>query len=197
MKETMKKVLFTVVAVMLFSLGTAAQGVQVGYISSSINGANSSAGDLSGFQVGVNYELTIQGPVSVQYALLYSYQAGSDNVLGVKYKTQAHSVDLPVRLAATFPVTPSVKLFGFAGPNFSYGIANNTKYTLLGVSKNEDLYDNSDISRFNLQLGIGAGVKFNDFTFKLGYDWGLLDLNKSKSDDLKVNAFTASVGYSF
>ena len=49
-------------------------------------------------------------------------------------------------------------------------------------------------SMFDLQLGAGAGLKFNNLGVKFSYDWGMLDRDNSdsgiwKNNDMKVGLF--------
>ncbi|MGB4577431.1 MAG: hypothetical protein WBI06_11085, partial [Paludibacter sp.] len=55
----------------------------------------------------------------------------------------------------------------------------------------------NDISRFDLQLGIGGGVQYQNIQLKVGYDWGLLDLDHRTDYLLKRNQLTASVLFRF
>ncbi|HOH75529.1 MAG TPA: hypothetical protein PKW38_07130, partial [Paludibacteraceae bacterium] len=58
-------------------------------------------------------------------------------------------------------------------------------------------YDNDDLERFNLQLGVAGGLKFSNLILQAGYDWGLFDLNKSDLIDLRKNTFSVSLAYEF
>ena len=199
MKSTIKLLVAT--ALVTLSLSANAQGFQIGYINqtttSSISNVESS-NSLDGVQAGLTYDLSVQGPVSLNYGLTYAYLfKNSTNSLSTS-NTTAHQLDLPVRLVANFPISEDLKVFVYGGPNFSYVLANKTKTTVAGISVTSDLYnDNSDISQFNLQAGVGGGLSFGKIILKVGYDWGLIDLNATDLVKRNTNALTASIGVRF
>lgn len=198
MKSTIK--LLVASALVTLSLSANAQGFQIGYINqtttSSISNVETS-NSLAGVQAGLSYDMNVQGPVSLNYGLTYAYLFNNADNLGITSKTTAHQLDLPVRIQASFPISEDFKAFVYGGPNFSYVLSNKTKTTAAGVSLTSDLYNNSDISQFNLQAGVGAGLSFKKVIFKVGYDWGLFDLNATDLVKRNTNALTASIGVSF
>lgn len=179
-----------------------AQGVQIGYVNSktmaTVSGSTTST-SLDGIQAGLNYKLDVQGPVSLQYGLLYSYLFKNEEIIGVDTKTRAHVLDVPVHLALDFPMTGNINAFVSAGPNFSYALSNKTKADVPVIGETTtDLYgDGSDFSRFNMQLGVCAGVSLNKVVLKFGYHWGVIDLNKADNIKVKGNTLSASIGYNF
>jgi hypothetical protein len=195
MNKTIKLVLLAVSAAMSFAVN--AQGFQIGYIkpTSTISiGGSESTSTLDGIQAGITSETNIQGPVSLQYGLLYSYLFGSRTII-TEFKTTAHNIDLPVRVAYKIPVAGEINAYLYGGPSLSYALSNKTKTTILGNEITSNLYgDNSDYSQFNLQAGVGVAFEVKSVILKVGYDWGLLDLNKSSNVTMKTDAFTASVG---
>ena len=117
-------------------------------------------------------------------------------------------MDVPVRLKLGFPVVSDVTLFAFAGPQMNFGIAQNVenRTVVFGseVITNIDRYKadvdddgNYDMNRFDLQLGLGAGLQFKNIQLQVGYDWGMFDLNKRENTEWKRNQLTASVIYGF
>jgi hypothetical protein len=199
MKSTIK--LFIAASLVALSLSANAQGLQLSYVSqttvSSINSAQTSD-MLNGVQAGLFYNSPMAGPVSLNYGLSYTYLfSNSATILSTSYTT-AHQLDLPIRLVITIPFSDDFRIFAFGGPDFSYALANNTKTSVAGVSVNSDLYgNNSNISQFNLQAGLGVGLGMKNVFLKVGYDWGLLDLNKTDLIMRKTNALTASIGVKF
>ena len=199
MKSTIK--LFIASSLVALSLNVNAQGLQISYVNqtsvSSINSAQTSD-MLNGVQAGLFYESGMGGPISLNYGLSYTYLFNNSSTIVSTSYTTAHQLDLPLRLVISIPFSDDFRIFAFGGPDFSYALANNTKTTIAGISVNSDLYgNNSNISQFNLQAGVGAGIAFNNVFLKVGYDWGLLDLNKTDMIMLKTNALTASIGVKF
>lgn len=197
MKSIKKISLVALAAVLSISFASAQMGIQAGFSRSTDVNRDVS---LNGFHVGPVYNLTIQGPVSLQYGLLYNYLTDTYKVGTVDVKTTAHRLDLPVRVAASFPLSNGISAFLFAGPNFNFGLSENDTYTgtITGYqTSGENIYkaemsDGSKLySPFDLQLGVGGGLQYNNVSLRVGYDWGMLDRDNSdngiwKNNDLKV-----------
>ena len=120
--------------------------------------------------------------------------------------TTAHRLDIPFRVTASFPLSGNVSAFIFGGPNFNLGLMQKTDGTAdfwgigSGYIEGDNIYKSemSDGSKrysmFDLQLGAGAGLKFNNLGVKFSYDWGMLDRDNSdsgiwKNNDMKVGLF--------
>lgn len=199
--KSMKKIsLIALVAIFSISFASAQVGLQAGY-SISTNANNEIS--LNGFHAGPIYNLSIQGPVSLQYGVLYNYLTGKNKVGTVDVKTTAHRLDVPFRVAASIPLSSGISAFVFGGPNFNFGLSEKKTYegTITGYSvSGENIYKTEmadgkkQFSMFDLQLGAGAGLKFNNLGVKFSYDWGMLDRDNSdsgiwKNNDMKVGLF--------
>ncbi len=198
------KLCLAALAIML-TVSANAQSVIAGYNISKATTSN--ATPLNGFHVGLSKESAIEGPLSLQYALLYNFQTATDenSALGqtATATTNTHSLDLPIRVAYTMPLDSKLSVFGFAGPNLNYYLSNKTTLKTTGIidttTEGENIYtqENGDgkkyYSPFDIQLGIGAGVKYNNISIRVSYDWGMLDrdlLNDNtvwKNNDLKIS----------
>ncbi|HHT23743.1 MAG TPA: porin family protein [Bacteroidales bacterium] len=193
MKSIKKITLVALAAVLSISFATAQVGLQAGYSMTKSNDKN--AEGMNGFHVGPTYNMTIQGPISLQYGLLYNFVTSE---IAPKTTLTNHSFDIPVRVAATFPLTSGLSVFGFAGPNFNIGLADNFKVAIGDNSATTNLYEqDKDRSRFNLQLGLGAGLQYNNMGVKFGYDFGLLDMHKSDAINYKNNGLKAGLFFNF
>ena len=201
----MKKIRFGLLAlVVMMSVGASAQvGLVAGYSNSVAVGSDEY---LNGFHIGPAAEIDIQGPISLQYALMYNYLRNSSEatVIGqtVESTTTAHTLDLPVRLTAKMALGEGLNLFVFGGPNFNYAISQKTKGSITGAVdtsiEGENIYKaeyasgKKTYSPFDLQLGVGAGLGFNDISVRVSYDWGMLDRDNRedfewKNNDLKLS----------
>ena len=201
----MKKIRFGLLAlVVMMSVGASAQvGLVAGYSNSVAVGSDE---NLNGFHIGPAAEIDIQGPISLQYALKYNYLRNSSEatVIGqtVESTTTAHTLDLPVRLTAKMALGEGLNLFVFGGPNFNYAISQKTKGSITGavdtsiegdnIYKDEYASGKKTYSPFDLQLGVGAGLGFNDISVRVSYDWGMLDRDNRedfewKNNDLKLS----------
>ena len=201
----MKKIRFGLLAlVVMMSVGVSAQvGLVAGYSNSVAVGSDE---NLNGFHIGPAAEIDIQGPISLQYALMYNYLRNSSEatVVGqtVESTTTAHTLDLPIRLTAKMALGEGLNLFVFGGPNFNYAISQKTKGSISGAVdtsiEGENIYKaeyasgKKTYSPFDLQLGVGAGLGFNDISVRVSYDWGMLDRDNRedfewKNNDLKLS----------
>lgn len=201
----MKKIRFGLLAlVVMMSVGASAQvGLVAGYSNSVAVGSDE---NLNGFHIGPAAEIDIQGPISLQYALMYNYLRNSSEatVVGqtVESTTTAHTLDLPIRLTAKMALGEGLNLFVFGGPNFNYAISQKTKGSITGavdtsiegetIYKAEYASGKKTYSPFDLQLGVGAGLGFKDISVRVSYDWGMLDRDNRedfewKNNDLKLS----------
>lgn len=201
----MKKIRFGLLAlVVMMSVGASAQvGLVAGYSNSVAVGSDE---NLNGFHIGPAAEIDIQGPISLQYALMYNYLRNSSEatVIGqtVESTTTAHTLDLPIRLTAKMALGEGLNLFVFGGPNFNYAISQKTKGSITGavdtsiegdnIYKDEYASGKKTYSPFDLQLGVGAGLGFKDISVRVSYDWGMLDRDNRedfewKNNDLKLS----------
>jgi len=209
----MKKINQSILIVALIALSISANaqrvGIEVGYVNSSEN-TETGSDAVNGFQVGPMAEINLQGNLNLQYGLLYTYLKDSYSPDYGLYDTYTgHFLDVPIRLKADFPVTNNFSFFAFGGPNFQLGLAQNTEEVtefdngdvlVENFNRYENDYDDNgepDLNRFNLQFGVGGGIQFQNIQLKLGYDWGLLDLDKTRDVTLKSNKMTASIGFQF
>ena len=210
------KVALVAVSLILVSTGIYAQfSANVGYVSttSSIDGSDA----LPGITAGIGYDMEVQGGVGLSWGLNYTYawdkEEGSFFGVTGTSTSKDHYLDIPVRLTYSYPVSDAIKVFGFAGPKFVYAVAGQNTYKLsssIGSTSNDpvDHYKDTNLSRFDIKAGLGAGISFNAITLKGGYDWGLLNQNKFygsdkiehilvKDDVLKSNHFYVTLGYAF
>jgi len=204
MKRTIK--MFAVFSVLSLAFtGVKAQefGLQAGYVSSTQNNDD----PVSGFQVGPVAEYPLAGPVTLQYGVLYSYQSRSyDAVIGTNTYT-GQFIDFPVKLKLNFPVDENLKIFALAGPDLNFGLSQKLKNetTVLGQTivttsdyyKSDESSNTKGRSRFDLQLGIGGGIQYNNLQLKAVYDWGMLDTNNTDNTELKRNVLTVSAVFMF
>ena len=60
-----------------------------------------------------------------------------------------------------------------------------------------EVYNDNVLRRLNLQLGAGGGIQWRKYSLKSGYDFGILDLYKSKTESLHQSGWFVSFGYEF
>ncbi|MGC3977270.1 MAG: porin family protein [Paludibacteraceae bacterium] len=173
-------------------------GVQAGFSTETVKPGDDSY-SLKGFHVGPTYEMSIQGPISLQYGLLYNYLTHKETILTTDVTETKHVIDIPVRLAATFPVVSGIKAYVFGGPNFNIGLSD--QISAKGVDEKYNLYKDNEYtgkySRFDVQLGVGGGVKYNSFGIRASYDFGLLNRIKDADPAVTGNSLKIALTYDF
>ncbi|GAB1417051.1 hypothetical protein MASR2M117_24570 [Paludibacter sp.] len=201
------------VVIMTSVMAVSAQkvGFKVGYVSSTeVTDASSVVFPnlVSGFQVGPVAESSLLKNLDIHYGVLYTMLTKNfDGAVG-KNNYTGHFVDVPLQAQYSFPLGGALKVFAFAGPDFSFSLGQKTVNTTIVFGnevKTEFIrhdYDANndkvkDISRFDVKFGLGAGAQYNNIQLRVGYDWGLLDLNTLDNYHLTKNQLTASVVYQF
>ena len=217
MKSTLKLILVSMV-LSIGILSAQTYRLEVGFVSPKQSGAELSTNYFNGGRLGVTAEFGLKHNFSLLtgalYSLVYSnkvqYYSSTDSVT---YKTFGHSIDIPLRLTYTLPLSKNLKIFGFAGPNINVGIAQPRKTTAVLSSSlrevidefgnvptngTEDLYKNAMISRINFQMGAGGGVQWKNYQLKGGYDFGINSINKVDTSKLyRQGGWYVSLVYQF
>ena len=217
MKSTLKLILVSMV-LSIGILSAQTYRLEVGFVSPKQSGAELSTNYFNGGRLGVTAEFGLKHNFSLLtgalYSLVYSnkvqYYSSTDSVA---YKTFGHSIDIPLRLTYTLPLSKNLKVFGFAGPNINVGIAQPRKTTAVLSSSlvqvidefgnvptngSEDLYKNAMISRINFQMGAGGGVQWKNYQLKGGYDFGINSINKVDTSKLfRQGGWYVSLVYQF
>ena len=217
MKSTLKLILVSMV-LSIGILSAQTYRLEVGFVSPKQSGAELSTNYFNGGRLGVTAEFGLKHNFSLLtgalYSLVYSnkvqYYSSTDSVT---YKTFGHSIDIPLRLTYTLPLSKNLKVFGFAGPNINVGIAQPRKTTAVLSSSlvqvidefgnvptngSEDLYKNAMISRINFQMGAGGGVQWKNYQLKGGYDFGINSINKVDTSKLyRQGGWYVSLVYQF
>ena len=205
----MKRIIKTSLVIAASAMSLLGTAENFGIQASFVNSKETDGQIINGFQVGPVAESSIIKNFDFQYGAIYQYlnYEGPGVISGTNTYT-GHFLDIPMRLKADFPVNREIRLFAFAGPNLSFGLAEKTvNVTTFGSSEITTIYNRYetdadddgvyDISRFNLQMGVGGGVQYENIQLKVGYDWGINDLNKREDVGFNRNQLTASVIYFF
>ncbi len=159
---------------------------------------------LNGNQLGFSAIIPLKNNFSLLTGALYTV-AYNDKLQGypssteVHYYTFGHFADVPLRAMYTLPLSKSVKLFAYAGPNLNIGLSQlevkTSTYDQISAATT-NLYTDS-LYRVNLQLGAGGGIQWNKVTLKGGYDFGILNLNQTTTDKLFQKGWYATLSYEF
>lgn len=190
--------------------------LEIGYNNPNRYSSGGSSTYFNGAKLGATAEFKLKNNFSLLTGALYNFVysdkiQGYPNDASVKYHSTGHSLDIPVRLMYTLPMSKTLKVFGFAGPNLNIGLFQNMKITstltypttssLYIQPRSIDLYGGSDadyqLNRLNLQIGVGGGVQWKKYQVKAGYDWGLNNLNKTSSGNIYQKGLYISFAYDF
>ena len=185
------------VAALLISAGASAQGpwsITAGYLCPAYRASASdvtSTSNGNGFYLGAGYEMPVRDIENfyLEGQLFYSYLGDKSG----DTTENIHLLNLPVRGKYKTYVNDNFGIFCYAGPMLSYGIAANDKVGSVAF----DLYgDDGILNRFDIKLGIGAGVELSrKLVFRIGYDWGLFNI--SKVDGAKAHIHWLNVGVAY
>lgn len=163
---------------------------------------------LNGFYVGADYTLDLGQGLGLVAGLkgnfLFNTEEGSITIpllgtfTGTAKTTEVYLV-VPVLANYTYALSNDLKLFGFAGPSFAYGLSSkvrSTTNTSDDVTITDNYGNNSKYGKMNLFLGFGVGVDvMSTIRIKAGYDIGLLD--RHADDDTKIGDAQWYVGVAY
>ena len=202
----MKKICFILVAAAMFiAVDAKAQlGVGVGYnlLNTTTTLADESDDEsLNGFYVeatyGFNFLNKKWGTLGIEPGIRYTFgaEAEQEEILGVKTRASLteHYLDIPVHVKYGYEILPSkLSVHAFAGPVFSVGLASTIKVSADDTTVKTSNYEDSDYGRFDLKIGLGAGITIAErFNVKVGYNFGLLNRYTGEQvDDYKYKAHT-------
>ena len=195
----MKKILISLAFAAAAAVSAFGQiGVGVGYMNknelTATKGGSSSNIDYGGFYAGVDYTLPISGAFSVTPGVVLSFPAHKEELLGVSSTTSETYLDVPVMFNYGFKLAGIIGIYPYAGPTLSLGLASKTKTGSYSV----DNYKESDYNRFDLMIGGGVALVLTDMVrVSVGYNYGLLDLNKSELLTIHNNGIHFGVAYLF
>lgn len=186
-----------VVALLALAVNVSAQvGIQAGYVNVT-NKSNNNTSEVNGFNFGPVGEFGLVKNLDLRYGFLYTFLTDSKEFLGQTGTYTGHFVDVPVQAQYSFPVNNLFKVFAFGGPTLNLGLAQTTVTkggSSVEVSVNH--YEANDkLSRFDVKLGLGGGVRFSNFEVRAGYDWGMLDLDGRDNFTQHRNQLTAALVY--
>ena len=199
MKSTLKFNLIIALLALVCSINAQTYRLEIGYNNPQRFGTGASTTFFNGVKLGGTAEFKLKNNFSLLTGVLYNC-VYSNKLQGypsdetVRYKTIGHFLDVPARLTYTLPLSKSLKVFGFAGPNLNIGLYQkrvvtsslDPTYDYYVKSEISNLYSGSSslqLNRLNLQVGLGGGVQWKKYQLKATYDFGINNLNKNSSDD--------------
>ena len=207
----MKKILLSMAVLMAAALTMNAQlsySVNVGYANRATT-STLTAGDtktitkdaMGGFNLGVMASYELMPNVAVNAGLQFDFAANTekDEFFGIetKVRTLANDIEIPVRASYMLNLGEA-SVFAYAGPAFEFGLVNKSVTTIDETSTTLNAYgEDGALRRVNILAGAGVGVLYHDLFLNVGYDFGLLDLNKNDNSALRTGELKVGLGIKF
>ena len=139
-----------------------------------------------GIQTGLYYELAAYNGTYTDYDDYY-------NEVETKLNESEHTLSIPLRVQYRYEIIRDLSVFLYTGPSFDIHLARLSNF---GGETEDDYKGNSDLNRFQMLWGVGAGVRWKGLQLMMGGDWGLTNI--SKGEAIKVNKpFFISLSYLF
>ena len=185
----MKKIYSLILGAALMLIGSEAYAqlaVGGGYLSATDKAKVEIAGhettdtySFNGAYVGATYGIDLS---SVTEGL--GFEPGINALLGFGKENDVNKTDialqLPLNFKYSYELDGDLKVFGLFGPALQFGLIKKDREENGGVTVTTNYYDSdyvATLSRFNVLLGIGAGLEFGEkFQIRFGYEFGLLPL---------------------
>ena len=210
----MKKI--SILAALLLLAGTSAfaqMSVGAGYVNSTTTlklnkDGEGSTTPVNGFYAGVGYTLPLSSLVSFTPGLYYELLAEQDSNdlfgLDLSGTRVEHYINVPLTFSIGAELAPALRLFAFAGPTATFGLASTTDSSIkagsaFSIGGKTDNYDGTDYGRFNVMIGGGAGIAYGNVRLTVGYDYGLLNRYTGSNENLSRmdSRFHVGLGFAF
>ncbi|MDR0541649.1 MAG: PorT family protein [Dysgonamonadaceae bacterium] len=217
MKKTILVLFVTVLSVATVSAQGLNLGVRAGFNASNITGfPKIDLGDLAkasnnykpGFQVGVVAQYMTTASFGFETGLYYSmlgtdYKVTAGSVVSEKITMNPSYLQLPITALYKFNVGTDLDLYPQAGVYLGYGLGGKIKDGNESVNFFGKINDEEEeiANRFDAGLTLGLNLQYSKFVIGLGYDLGLLKINKEALgegfNDLNNRNIKVTLGYFF
>lgn len=159
----------------------------------------------NGLKVGFVYDATIVKGFGYTIGLNYTFAANATDWMKkvvtqpgpypqVRSRGQYHQVEIPVEWQYKFEIAQHTWLILYTGPTLQCGLGLKDKWYVRMDDKSdaltleENLYSKEDmkdyaLKRINVTWGIGAGLQYDRYFLRGGYDFGLI--NPYKADQFE------------
>ena len=180
---------------------SAAVGVKAGINFANLNfegdGATVNLDQRKGVVGGLFVIWPADGRLGLQTEVLYSQKGAQMEEGGDSAKIKLDYIDVPVLARFSSPVSTGTSFHVFAGPSFGFRVSAKAESSFEDEDDSEDIED--DVERFDFGLVAGAGLEIGRFLVDGRYTWGLSNINKVESDDVKIKnrVFSVMAGIRF
>ncbi len=147
----------------------------------------------NGFKLGVIYDATLIKGFGVSMGLNYTYggnatdwkKVGTNLYPSLRTKGQYHQIELPVDWQYKFQIAKSTYIMLYTGPTLQCGLSLQSKNFLnngkeIQLTDVDNYYSETDmqdraLKRLNVTWGVGAGLQYERYFIRGGYDFGLIN----------------------
>lgn len=197
----MKKFFITIALVATAATSAMAQiSAGAGYLNMDLKN-DSGTTNQNGFYVGANAAYGIGSGFAVAPGLYYGYLYSDESIADLlEAKTNSHYLAIPVNVTYSLPLIDALNAFVYAGPQFNIGLSSKTEGSvpLISASTEIDNYGDDGLKRFDVQIGAGLGVDICDLVrVSFGYNWGLVDLDKTGNSTTKSQGWHVGLSILF
>tara|TARA_R110002050_G_scaffold274159_1_gene418484 strand:+ start:2189 stop:2833 length:645 start_codon:yes stop_codon:yes gene_type:complete len=196
----------------LFSQQLKAQAINfiAGYSSSTfaLIGDDTSSEGLKakpGFHIGASTNIKIAKNLNFQPGLSFQSKGTKEDIsnFGFSQKTSVnlYYLEIPLNLVGNFEINKKLSVYVSAGPYIGFGLSGNSESVInvLGVveSTDEKIVWGTNFERLDFGLGLGTGLKYQNYLIGLSYDYGFANIaaDPPAGNYARNTVFRLSIGY--
>ena len=159
---------------------------------------------LHGIRLGATFSFALPMRFDLQTGLLYtlvygrndqhwrSIDAPSVQTEYIRHRVLEHNLTIPVRVYYNIPLWKQLNMFFFTGPQLGIGLTEHdfvkphlsakAESWLQANGYETEEYDrlSKEVSRVNIQWGVGGGLEWDKYRLQAGYQFGLNNMVRKK-----------------
>ena len=150
----------------------------------------------AGLAFGAVYGLQLANstPLWLEAGLMYSEKGGKTNIMGEKVTCRLTYLELPVVVKYGFDVADDFYIQPFLGGYFALGVGGKVKD--YRTRNSESSFDR--VNRPDAGIRLGCGLEYQMFYAEVGFDFGLVNINKRNDfDAIRNQALFCNIGINF